>query len=82
MHKGNERRLLLFDLVLCHVFLCFVHSVTPLHHMIVTHIVNLKSLNVLHVFGVLCVVGFNISFVQEFVPFSRLYIYFVFMNGK
>ena len=48
---------------------CFVHSVTVLHHMIITHRMNLKSLNVLHVFGVLCVVGFNMSFVSRVCSF-------------
>ena len=60
---------MLFVTLLCHVFLCFVHSVTPLQHMIMTHMVNLKSLNVLHVFGVLCVVGFNMSFVSRVCSF-------------
>lgn len=38
--------------------------------MTVTYMVNLKSLDVLHVFGVLCVVGVNMSFVSRVCAFE------------
>jgi Mn2+/Fe2+ NRAMP family transporter len=68
MCKGRRE----FCYLILYSAMCFsVFFILSLHCiiMIMTRMVNPKSLNVLRVFGVLCVVGFNMSFVSRVCSF-------------